>query len=204
MRWPDAAAAEADVAAGLGAPVVLRAATSPAEIEELSAGERRQLPEAGGLRRRDWLLGRAALKQLMEGGDTSGVRFPHRCLSLTHSAGVAVAARADGDQAGLGVDLEGWQAPDPRITRFLLAEREQERYRAAGGSPSDLLRLWTVKEALFKATPENAKVTFLDYELVEPAALIGQAVDRQGRRFRYLSGALAEGWLTVAVCDAAV
>ena len=191
------------MAAGLGAPIVLRAATSPADIEELSVGERHQLSEAGGLRRRDWLLGRAALKQLVEGGDTSGVRFPHRCLSLTHSAGVAVAARSDGDQAGLGVDLEGWQAPDPRITRFLLGERENERHRA-GGTPSDLLRLWTVKEALFKATPDNAKVTFLDYELLEPAALVGEAVDRRERKFRYVSGALAEGWLTVAVCDAAV
>jgi 4'-phosphopantetheinyl transferase superfamily protein len=203
MRWPDAGAAEAGVGAGLGAPVVLRAATSPAALEELSAGELRQLPETGGLRRRDWLLGRAAFKQLVEGGDTSGVRFPHKCFSLTHAAGLAVAVRTDGDQAGLGVDLEGWQEPDPRVTRFFLGARELERHGAAG-SASDLLRLWTVKEALFKATPDNAKVTFLDYEVVEPAALVGQAVDRRERQFRYVSGMLAEGWLTVAVCDAGV
>ena len=199
-RWPDLAAAERAVSIELAAPVVLRGAASPVDLADLTGGERRQLPDAGSRRRRDWLLGRAALKQVVEGGDTSLLCFPHRCLSLTHSAGVAVAARADGGQAGVGVDYEGPHATDPRIAPLFLVERE----RAAAAGPDDLLRLWTVKEALFKATPDNLGATFLDYEVAEPAALIGEAEDRTGRRLRYVSGGLNGGWLSVAVGDAAV
>jgi len=155
---------------------------------------------AGDRRVQDWLLGRAALKQVVEGGDTSLVRFPHRGLSLTHSAGIAVAARADGGQGGVGVDYEGPHATNPRIAPLFLVERE----RGGAAGPDDLLRLWTVKEALFKATPDNLGATFLDYEVADPAAWAGDAVYRTGRRLRYVSGGFGGGWLSVAVCDAAV
>jgi len=199
-QWPDLDATERAVAARLIVPVLLRSATVPVDIDDLTAAERGQMPDAGSRRRQDWLLGRAALKQVVEGGDTSLVRFPHRCLSLTHSAGIAVAARAYGGQAGVGVDYEGPHATDPRIARLFLVERERDG--AAG--PDDLLRLWTVKEALFKATPDNEGVTFLDYEVADAAALAGDALDRAGHRLRYVSGGLNGGWLSVAVCDAAV
>lgn len=200
VRWADLAAAEQAVTVGLGAPVVLRGATSPIELSDLTAPERRQLSEAGGVRRRDWLLGRAALKQVVDGGDTSLVCFPHRCLSLTHAAGIAVAARAEGGQAGVGVDFEGPHATDPRIAPLFLVERERE----AAAGPDDLLRLWTVKEALFKATLDNDGTSFVDYEVAEPAALAGDALDHTGRRLRYVSGLFGGGWLSVAVGDAAV
>lgn len=173
MRWRD---------------VSLAVATAPATV--LTAGELAAAPD--GPRRHDWLLGRAALKA--HGiGDTSTVAFPNRCLSLTHSAGVAVAARCDGDQAGVGVDLEGWRTIDPRAARFFLRPNEQ----------GDLLRLWTVKEALFKATPANAGAVLVDYEVEDPLTLEGTAHDRHGRAFEYLSRRRREGWLTIAVCHAA-
>lgn len=197
MWWPDVETAEFSVAASLGARVALRTATTPATVGDLSSGEREQVEGRDGLRRRDWLLGRAALKDLVQGADTSGLRFPHRCFSLTHSVGVAVAARADGDQAGLGVDYEGTQSIDPRTARFFIHENERD------AGVVDLLRLWTVKEALFKATPDNEGAVLLDYEVAEVAAWAGGATDRQGRAFRYVSGSWADGWLTVAVCDAA-
>ncbi|MGI8809468.1 MAG: 4'-phosphopantetheinyl transferase family protein [Acidimicrobiales bacterium] len=176
MRWAD---------------VELAVAREPADLDELAPGERDRLPV--GLRQHDWLLGRAALKALLGPGDTSTVAFPNRTLSLTHSAGVAVAARCDGPQAGLGVDLEGWRGIDPRAARFYLAPDEQ----------GDLLRLWTVKEALFKATPDNHGPVFVDYRVDDAEAMGGCARDRHGRTFEYLSRRRPEGWLTIAVCDAA-
>ena len=162
----------------------------PAPVTTLTPGERAQLPD--GPRRHDWLLGRAALKA--HGiGDTSTVTFPNRCLSLTHSAGIAVAARCEGDQAGVGVDLEAWRTMDPRAARFFLRPEEQ----------GDLLRLWTVKEALFKATPDNAGMALVDYALAHPEAHEGLATDRLGRTFEYQSRRRPEGWLTIAVCHAA-
>ncbi len=173
------------------ADVELAVATAPAAVEELAPAEVAKLPD--GLRRHDWLLGRAALKALLGIHDTSSLAFPHRSVSLTHSAGVAVAARYDGPQAGLGVDLEGWQTIDPRTARLYLHPDEE----------GDLLRLWTVKEALFKATPANGEAVFLDYRVDDPYALAGTALDRHGRAFEYLSSRRPEGWLTLAVCHAA-
>ena len=102
-----------------------------------------------------------------------------------------MAARCDeeGGQVGLGVDFEDERPVDPRVARFYLRDHEQ----------GDLLRLWTVKEALFKATPDNGDATLLDYEVADPEALAGTATDRAGRRFRYSSGRLRQGWLTIAV-----
>ncbi len=171
MRWAD---------------VELAVATAPVTVEELTPGELARLPD--GLRRHDWLLGRAALKAVLGIADTSVVAFPNRSVSLTHSGGVAVAARCDGPQAGLGVDLEGWQTIDPRTARLYLHAHEQ----------GDLLRLWTVKEALFKATPDNDAAVFLDYEVDDPHALTGRARDRLGRTFEYVSTSRPEGWLTLA------
>ena len=176
MRWAD---------------VELAVATSPVAVDDLAAGELARLPD--GLRRHDWLLGRAALKALLGIADTSSVVFPNRSVSVTHSTGLAVAARCDGPQAGLGVDLEGWRTIDPRAARFYLHAHER----------GDLLRLWTVKEALFKATPDNDTAVFLDYEVDDPDAVGSAARDRHGRTFEYVSRRRPEGWLTLAVCDAA-
>ena len=191
MRWRDV---EEELSVALGAAVQIRVARRPAALADLSAGERAQLPATG--RRRDWLLGRAALKALLGGRDTSDVRFPNRCMSLSHAAGRGVAASCCGGQAGLGVDYEGWHGMDPRAARFFLGDHERDG--------ADLLRLWTVKEALFKATPDNAGVAFLDYTVAEPGALEGGATDRSGRGFHYASAAVPSGLLTVAVCDGLV
>jgi hypothetical protein len=186
MRWRDDT---------LVTPVVeLAAICTPVSLADLTPGEVARVPE--GLRRTDWLRGRAALKLLLgDDADTSTVTFPNRSLSLTHAAGWAVAACCDddkGDHIGLGVDFEGDRQVDPRAARFFL--RPQER--------GDLLRLWTVKEALFKATPDNGGAMLLDYEVADANALAGTARDRAGRRFRYTSAPLRQGWLTIAVGDA--
>jgi len=174
----------------------LAAVSTPVSVSDLTPGELAQVPE--GLRRTDWLRGRAALKLLLgQESDTSTVTFPHRSLSLTHAAGWAVAAGCDADDGGhigLGVDFEGGRRVDPRAARFFLRPHER----------GDLLRLWTVKEALFKATPDNGGAMLLDYEVADANALAGTASDRSGRRFRYTSAPLRQGWLTIAVGDAHV
>ncbi len=197
MTWPDLVAAQAAVSTGLGAPVRLRATTAPLPPGALFPGERSVRDQLGSVaRRRDWCLGRAALRLLLDGADTSTVAFPHPHLSLTHAAGVAVAAGCDNGSVGLGIDFEGWRPIDPRAARFYLRSRE----RRAIGSADDLLRLWTVKEALYKATAGNATGGLLDYEVDDPSASGGTAWDRRGEVFCYVSGCLPEGRLTVAIC----
>ncbi|MFN2505480.1 MAG: 4'-phosphopantetheinyl transferase superfamily protein, partial [Acidimicrobiales bacterium] len=188
--------AEVAVSAAFGQSTRLRATTIPLPPTRLSPAENlawRRLP-AQGRRRSDWLLGRAALRLLMDGDDTSAVAFPHPHLSLSHAAGMAVAAGSVGHQAGLGVDFEGWRPTDPRTARFFLHDGE----RLDG---DDRLRLWTVKEALFKATPANTGGRLLDYRLADPAASVGTALDVRGDIFLYASGYLdGSGPLAVAIC----
>ncbi len=195
MRWPDPAAAEAALSTELRMQVRLRTATVPLAIDELSAGERRvwdRLPDEGP-RRTDWLLGRAALKPLLPGADTAAVAFPHRRLSLSHSGPMAVAVSVGGG-VGVGVDLETREGADPRTARFFLHDDQQAR------DPHDVLRLWTVKEALFKATPDNAGGRLFDYRVADARVETGTATNVAGRTFRYASGLLDRHRLTVAVC----
>ncbi len=184
------------MSAQLGVVVRLAGTRLPVPLGELSEAERAQIPE--GQRRRDWLLGRGALKALLGGADTAALSFPHRSLSLTHAGGLAVAAqvRDVAAVAGTGVDYESRRPTDRRTARFFLHEREET-------GCEDLLRLWTVKEALFKATPENEHAVLLDYHLDDPLVLAGEAVGSAGQRFRYASTYVEDGWVTVAVSHAA-
>jgi hypothetical protein len=150
--------------------------------------------------RQDWLLGRAALKALVPGQDTARLSFPYPAMSLTHAGGLAVAVRAEVPQLGLGVDFEPWgNQPDARMARFFL--RPPERSAAMG--PRSLLRLWTIKEALHKAVPDNVGRVLLDIELANPAAPAGRAVGPRGEHLRYAGLDLGPGHVAVAVCVAA-
>jgi phosphopantetheinyl transferase (holo-ACP synthase) len=202
MSWCDDEVGE-ELSAALGVAVRLRRARSPVPAKMLTSGERAQwhaLPQ--GSRRRNWLLGRAALKALLATtADTSVLSFPHPYLSLTHAGdqAVAVAVDHDGDGGddhavtGTGVDHEPWRATDPRMARFFLRPEEQP-------TQLGLLRAWTIKEALFKAVPTNHRVTLRDVELDDANAPTGTATGPAGERLRYTVIDTADGPLAVAVC----
>lgn len=206
MSTPDHADARSPhraVSAALGVPVRLAAATAPLPPEALTPGELARLEAMPTeARRRDWLLGRAALKALLgAGADTSVLAFPDRRLSLAHAGGRAFAALAGGDTVvGTGIDFEPSRAAvDPRTARFFLSPAE----RAAVGTAGDLLRLWTVKEALFKATADNGGLVLADYGLVDPTAPHGTCTGPRAEHLRYATVPVAGGTLTVAVGVAA-
>jgi phosphopantetheinyl transferase len=149
-----------------------------------------------------WLRGRAALKRLLaEHGpqtDTSTIVFPHRRLSLTHSGdyAVAMAVEAPG-QAGVGVDIELDREPRSSMARFFLSDAERE----TDWSLADLLRLWTVKEALFKADPGNAGHSLTDYNMTDCKSHVGTASVRHDSTLwmRYASVPLDGGFLSAAI-----
>jgi hypothetical protein len=145
----------------------------------------------------DRCTGRAALKALVPVGlDPGGLTFPHRVFSLSHAGGVAVAVRGEVELAGIGVDFEPWrQRVHPRIARFFLRPAEQRARLDA----RTLVRLWTVKESLFKALPDNASRVLLDIELADPGAPAGPATGPRGERLRYAGVDLGPGHLAVAV-----
>lgn len=181
----------------------------PLSEDRLTPGERAVL---GGLtapaRRESWLRGRAALKRLQVsiGGsdDTSTLKFPHPKLSLTHSEAWAIAiGSASPKLLGIGVDLEVKGVPKPETARRFLnpAELVWLRRMDEGERPRMLHRLWTVKEATFKADPENPGKTLRDYGLADPGYVAGKA--RRGERvFYYASFEVPDGFLSVAVLTA--
>lgn len=185
-------------------------AFAPLSVDLLSPGELaryRTLRDTSA--RRAWLTGRAALRRLLErlgrDPDTAALAFPRADLSLAHCGGAAVALGLSGPghgALGLGVDLEADRPMHPQATGFFLTEAERARLEArpAGHSPeamdASLARLWTVKEALFKADPGNGPRLLADYEVADPSLRRGRAGLRPGlepRAFRYVSHRLA-GW----------
>lgn len=151
-------------------------------------------------RRQDWRRGRAALRALLPpGSDTADLVFPHRALSLSHAGGLAVAVRCDEGVRGVGVDFEPRRpAADLRVARFFLNPSE----RGAATGAAALMRLWTIKEALYKAIPDNASCVLLDISLAEPGAACGDAAGPCGELLRYAAVDVADGHLAVAVCRA--
>jgi hypothetical protein len=182
---------------------------APLTEEGLSAGERDELARlTAPSRRESWLRGRAALKRLAAvmgaDPDTSTLRFPNPRLSLTHSETWAVAIGLDSPKLhGIGVDLELKSAPKPEAARRFLNPSELVWLRRMdeGDHPRLLHRLWTVKEALFKADPENSGRTVREYALADPGFVAGRA--RRGTRlFHYASFEVPDGFLSVAVLPA--
>jgi acyl carrier protein len=121
--------------------------------------------------------------------------------SVSHTEEVSVAAAAIGSRARIGIDLEADRPADPRTGRFFLNDHELAWLGTAAARQAEHLRLWTVKEALFKSDPGNADTVLLSYRLADPAARSGYARREPGGvLFGYGSARLGERHLSVAAC----
>lgn len=171
----------------------------------LTPRERAQLARARTPgRRREWLVSRRALRLGLTcagmSTDTSTYRFPHPRISLSHTENIAAAAialDAPVHMRGVGVDIEQPRTIDARAARLFLTPAEL----AMDPDPRWHLRLWTVKEAIFKSDPANADRLLLDYALDDCAPLAGTARRRPAphRRFCYRSDLVRGAHLSVGV-----
>ncbi len=180
-------------------------------IDSLTPGERETLQGfKAEPRRESWLLGRSALKIVMRGSndgpDTTLVRFPHRAYSLAHTAGLAAAVRVrEPAVLGVGIDIERpSRQPQMRAAHFFLTETERSWVdtQLEGRRPACLLRLWTVKEALYKANPENASTVLAEYQLDEPGAESARArivMESSVFLFQYVTCTFEDAVVSVAV-----
>ncbi len=159
---------ETRAAAELGVPLILAHADTPAET--LSVAERRHLEALRfEARRRDWLIGRNALKQVLrrrgDSDDCANVRPADAGVSLTHGDGHAFAVGAA--TPGIGIDFERPRRVHPRMASWFLDDEEQAMLPRTHDAAFDreLVRLWTVKEAAFKSHPDNAGLTLADLRI---------------------------------------
>jgi hypothetical protein len=210
--WPEQERRLQDVlATALGCRVRVAVAGGSRDalrMDLLTAGELARYRGLAPWTAQPWLAGRAALKRLLvEQGrdpDTSRLSFPDRRFSLTHAGDVALAVAVDVDESlGVGVDLERGLV-DPGAARFFLRLPEIHwlRQEALAQQPAHAQRLWTVKEAVFKADAANHDGLLVDYELMDPSAWQGAA--RHGNRgagdvWHYVTTETPWGLCTLAV-----
>ena len=187
--------------------IELFAAGQPAPVHALSAGERTVAERLSKRARVEFLRGRAAQKSALAAlgldTDTSLVRMPHRNHSLTHAGDIAVSAFTNAERVlGIGVDFEPHANVSADRARFFLTQHELQTWPDVlqPHHAPDLLRLWTVKEALYKATADNDALTVRDYTVNEPWAWNGAAAlaGRPDVALRYVTAVARGGYLTVA------
>lgn len=185
--------------------VLTVASTRELDERTLSARERSQLARtATSNHRRDWLISRRAMRLALGCAglptDSGAYRFPSSRVSLSHTDGMAVAAVVLGDPqhvVGVGIDIEYPRSMDERAAPFFLSPAES----TVPPDPARLLRLWTVKEALFKADPANAGGMLIDYAVDSCASAAGTARRHHAphRKFCYRSGSIRGAHLSVGV-----
>lgn len=176
-----------------GKNVLLKMCVQPLPLSQLSLNERKVYNSFfTQSRQADWLKGRNALKALLlkkgQSTDTQRLSFPNQALSLTHNNGMAIAIAMDG-VSGVGVDFEAWHRVKPQMARWFLTTTEQSWLSTLSEQKFDyeFVRLWTVKEALFKAAMNNEQLALIDFQLDKPSAMTGIAAVKHhpSWQFRY-------------------
>lgn len=215
---------EADLNSLLGSSIKLCICNCGLEESQLAPAEKLRLSEIKNLQaKKNWLMGRAALKQVLlkafdldktelQNIETTELRMPHARLSLSHCNEFAVALAAPEGSLGAGVDIEGKRKISPRSARFFLAPAESAQIdlacledpsaRAAEYEQDLLMRLWTVKEAVFKADMQNENKTLVDYEILDLSAVSTRALRSDSEPptcFKVASSRFGAYWLSVAL-----
>lgn len=178
------------------------------DIAELLEGEQNALSAISAPKGREsYLRGRAALKiglrQLGLNDDTSLLELPHRQISLSHSGSYAIAVTGDSTSLGIGIDLEINRQVKLAMGKFFMTQDERNWLQTLPTEKQlqEILRLWTVKEALFKSDPDNRDRVLRHYTVITPNKWTGLArtIDNPDSQFVYSSLEFKDGFLSVAI-----
>ncbi len=197
---------ETRVSAALHTPIHIAVCRSDHHAATLNPAEQAQLARfETDARRRDWRRGRLALKALLrsmgQSDDTSGIDFPCPRLSLTHGDGSALAVGTSLPEMRIGVDYEALRSVNERIARWFLNDSELEwlaQFDAAERADA-LIRLWTVKEAVFKCHPENKGLVLKDFTIADPSSIVCDVRSSDGWVFRCVSVSEDRGYISIAI-----
>jgi hypothetical protein len=106
----------------------------------------------------------------------AALSWPCPFASLTHSRAIAIAIAVPPDvrAVGIGIDLEHERPVKPGMARLICGEHERAWLAAlpAERQGAEVLRLWTAKEALYKADPGQGDAIVAEYTLANPGAPI--------------------------------
>lgn len=92
--------------------------------------------------------------------------------SLSHTETKSIIAIYE-ENYQLGADIELKRELSNRSRRYFLSTRELSKYKDI-----NIIKLWTIKEAIFKAYKDNNMLGLLDFEIVSLEANKGKAINR--------------------------
>jgi 4'-phosphopantetheinyl transferase EntD len=177
----------------LGVKLHVSVSSTMCDRDKLTKLEQAKFAElASTPRAKSWLTGRSALKKVLSklgrSLDTGAITFPNPEISLSHSGDFAIAILTeDFNVKGVGVDIELIRTVRPATARFFLTKKEQDFVESVPASSrgDELLRLWTVKESLFKADINNERKGLTHYSLQDPSQTTGYGRMRGAGNFSY-------------------
>jgi phosphopantetheinyl transferase (holo-ACP synthase) len=108
-------------------------------------------------RKISWLKGKNALSKLTTKDERQFLQFPNKELSLSHSGDYAIAFKVCG-LAGAGADLQQIRKHKIGIENKFLTNTEKVEL-----NKFEILQLWSIKEAIFKANLNNKGTYLMDY-----------------------------------------
>lgn len=188
----------------LGCTLRFTLAETPLPEAALSDVEKERFDALSAPRRRaSYLLGRAAVHLLVE---DHSLMFPALGYSLSHSVSaecslaIAVEAKQDGQLRPVGIDIERISPRKPGLARRFLNDNEFALFESLPKPERETIRLWTIKEAVWKAaqasTASLALVTQVEILSLDKAQGLARFEDCD---YRFASCLYGNCFMTVAI-----
>jgi 4'-phosphopantetheinyl transferase EntD len=156
-------------------------------------------------RKAEYIQGRLALKEVLNrigyDTDTSILSWPNTYCSLSHSEGYAVAVSST-TAKGLGLDLQLNKIPSLAMAERILSTQTLSYWQALPDEqkPQVLQRLWTVNEAVYKASPVPQPANFRHYMIDKPESMqCSVRVESNNYDCSVFSLELPKGFISIAL-----
>ena len=187
-------------------PIFLSVQHQLAEPTNFSERESEKLASISSDKRKiEFIHGRLALKRVLSqidcDTDTSNLSWPNTYCSLSHSGGFAVAVASTATK-GIGLDLQLNKMPALAMAERILSKQTFSYWLALPDEekPQILQRLWTVNEAVYKASPEPQPANFRHYLVNKPDSMLCNVhVESNRLDYSVFSLELQHGFISIAM-----
>ena len=187
-------------------PIFLAVQHQTQNTEELTDRECVKLASLSSQKRKiEYIQGRLALKDVLKqiayATDTSVLTWPNAYCSLSHSEGFAIAVASTATK-GLGLDLQLSKMPSIEMAERILSKQTLSYWQALPELQKNqsLQRLWTVNEAVYKASPEPQPANFRQYLIDKPESMqCTVRVESNKLDYSVFSLELPHGFISIAM-----
>lgn len=187
-------------------PLFLSVQHNALNTDTFTVTESEKLSNIGSEKRKiEYIHGRLALKEVLNSighdTDTSILSWPNTYCSLSHSEGYAVAVSTKVAK-GLGLDLQLNKVPPLAMAERILSKQTFSYWQSLPDEkkPHALQRLWTVNEAIYKASPKPQPANFRHYMIDKPDSMqCCVHVESNNYQYSVFSLELPTGFISIAL-----